>query len=141
MNKFKQNIIYAIILVTVIGFFWLTIPQDSISVKGIYLPQNSKNFSSIQQKRVEFYSTDNINIYTSLPQFSELSLEPIAIIRVNKYYNSINDIPNTCQDTITEAKRLAANNGANKIIGSCFISDKNGPFKSVTLSAYAYSFQ
>ena len=138
MGRFHQNIIYAGILIAIIGFFWAIAPQHLSLPKGIYLPQSVETFATVSEKEVNFYSTDNMDIPKAVPAVAGFGANPIGIIRVDTHYNTTAEIPASCQQNMTEARRLAAVHGATKIIGNCLTSGKVGPLSGANLYAYAY---
>lgn len=138
MSRFQQNIIYAGILIAIIGFFWAIAPKHISLPKGVYLPQNMAVFAPISEKKVTFYATNNMDMRKAVPSVAELDADPIGIIRVVTNYNITAEIQASCQQNIIEATRLAAVHGATKILGNCLASGKIGPLSGANLYAYAY---
>lgn len=124
MSRLQQNSIYAVILIIVIGFFWLIFPSRTPQPHGIYLPQTTVESAPISAQSVEY-----------LPQFNG---QPQGVIRVSIAVNSSNDFANACQSNINYAKALAAQHGMTKIIGDCQVPANIDVLSSANFNGFAY---
>ena len=138
MSRLQQNIIYAGILIAVIGFFWAIVPKTSYDAHGLYLPQTDQKYASISASSVNFYPSNDMNVAKAVPVVNDMAQDPIGIIRVDTHYSSKNEIKAACEQNVQKAKALAAKNGAKTIIGNCISSGNVGPLDGANLYAYAY---
>lgn len=124
MSRLQQNSIYAVILIIVIGFFWLIFPSRAPQAHGIYLPQTAMEAAPISTQSVEY-----------LPQFNG---QPQGVIRVSIAVNNSHDFAEACQANIEYAKALAAQHGMTKITGDCRVPANIDILSSANFNGFAY---
>ena len=138
MSRFQQNIIYAGILIAVIGFFWAIVPKTKYEAHAVYLPQTKEIYSPVKLQDVQFYASEDMNLRKAVPVVNGLNESPIGIIRVDTHYTSKKEIQAACEQNVQKAKEVAAQYGATKVIGNCVASGNTGPLDGANLYAYAY---
>ncbi|WP_116964073.1 Francisella virulence factor A [Fastidiosibacter lacustris] len=138
MSRLQQNIIYAGIVIAVIGFFWAVVPKKQYESQGVYLPQTTEIYSTVDAKIVQFYASESMNLRKAVPVVTGFNESPIGIIRVDTHYTSKKEIQSSCEQNVQKAKMLAAQHGVTKVIGNCVVSGNTGPLDGANLYAYAY---
>ena len=138
MNRLQQNIIYAGILVAVVGFFWAIAPKSNYEAHAVFLPQTKEVYAPIKSSEVQFYASEDMDLRKAVPVVKGFNESPIGIIRVDTHYTSKNEIQAACEQNVQKAKQVAAQYGASKVIGNCAASGDAGPLDGANLYAYAY---
>ena len=137
MSRLQQNIIYAGILIAVIGFFLAIVPKTNYEAHAVYLPQTEEVYSPVKPEEVQFYASEDMNLRKAVP-VNNLSESPIGIIRSDTHYTTKEEIQAACEQNVQKAKALAAQYGATKVMGNCVASGNTGPLDGANLYAYAY---
>ncbi|WP_119343266.1 Francisella virulence factor A [Facilibium subflavum] len=139
MSRFQQNIIYAGLLIAIIGFFWFIVPKHIYQAHGVYLPKTTEVMKPINAKSVQFYAASDMNLPKAVPVVNNVNQAPQGIIRIISHYDKQSQIQAACQQNVTKAKALASAHGANVVIGNCVASQNTGPLDGASLYAYAYN--
>lgn len=124
MSRLQQNAIYAVILLVVIGFFWIIFPSKKPEPHGVYLPQTQAQLTAVSPENVQY-----------LPQ---ITAEPQGVIRVSMAVDSSHDFASACQANIDYAKSLAASHGMTQITGDCRVPANIDILSSANFNGYAY---
>ncbi|MBK2125664.1 Francisella virulence factor A [Fangia hongkongensis] len=138
MSRLQQNIIYACLLVAIIGFFWAVYPKHNYTPHGVYLPQTKEKLAPVKLNQVNFYVSQDMDLRKAVPIVNGINESPIGIIRVVTHFKDSSEIQSICEKSVLVAREKAAENGATKVIGNCMSSRQKGPLDGVSLYAYAY---
>ncbi|MFZ9035353.1 MAG: hypothetical protein ACO2ZM_04465 [Francisellaceae bacterium] len=138
MSRIQQNIIYAGILIAIIGFFWFIVPKQPAIAHGVYLPQTTVKYKPITPDQVAVTMGGDFRFFINKPTSGPYG-NPAGIIHSMVYYTKNSELDAAYRMNLVEVKKLAAEHGMNEIITNCFAPSNPSATGGAQCYAYAYS--
>lgn len=140
-NSLAQNILYLAIIALVLTTAWLLKPKTDYSPRGIFLPNSSNTYAPVAESEVIAYPASVDNLQSLAYYFKQLHQygTPIGEIHTSIHFESTNaaELSANLEKSLNFAKKLAAEQGANRLIYASARTPKAGALDEQVIYAEA----